>query len=593
MHLDRRLLGLARHIATPLAGALVLSLLGAAATVVMAMLLAHLLAEVHLLGPAALSLTPVLLGLTVAAVVRAASRGWAEKLMLGLALPIKALLRQRLFNKLCQLGPYHSASFGPGRWLTLVTQGIEGLDPWFCRYLPQWLLAATLPLLFIGVATAYDLLSGVILLVTAPLIPFFMVLIGRAAARASQRQWRALGRLGAVFHDRLRGLESLRVLGAVERTLDTIATTGESHRSRTMGVLRIAFASALALELLANLSVAIVAVEIGIRLLYGALPFESAMVVLLLAPEVYAPLRLLGTHFHGGTAGQAAAAEAFTLLAATPDGAACPEATPALAPASPFPVVLRQVSFAFPAPSAPADLGAAAAPLVLDGLDLEVRRGECVVVLGPSGAGKSTLLALLLGLLRPSRGEILAGGLGLSQWPTERWRARVAWVPQRPHIFNATVAENLCLGGAPRDAATLEAVVTQVGLAEVVAALPRGLDTPLGDDGWRLSAGQGQRLALARALLRDADLLLLDEATAHLDAESEATVAECIAAWRRRGAVILVAHRLSAVRCADRVWILEEGRVVEEGSVAALRHRGGRVRDLWEAWERHEAEEAT
>ncbi|MEU5859160.1 thiol reductant ABC exporter subunit CydD [Nocardiopsis dassonvillei] len=500
------------------------------------------------------------------AVVRALLSYVAETSALHSAARTKSQLRRRLVAHVTGSGRVWAAEPGgeqgspkAGELVTLATRGLDALDDYFARYLPQLVLAAIVPLAVLGVVFWADWISGIVILVTVPLIPVFMALIGMHTQQRTDRQWKLLSRLGGHFLDVVEGLPTLAVFRRAKAQAEILRRVGEDHRRATMGTLRIAFLSAFALELLSTLAVALVAVEVGLRLLGGHMDYQTALLVLILAPEAYLPLREVGARFHASMEGVSAAEQVFTELergreaartgAAASDDTAEGPAAGSGRPSSPAPATGR------PAPAAGGDIRFEDVELLypgrdvpaLSGLDLEVAAGEHLLLTGPSGAGKSTLLSLLLRLNEPTRGRVSVRAPG-GRWEplggidADDWRLGTAWVPQNPYLFDVSVADNIRLGSPD---ASLERVREAARLAEAdafVRALPDGYDTRLGERGARLSAGQRQRIALARALCRDAPLVLLDEPTAHLDPESAAAVRTAVARLLEGRTAVIVAH---------------------------------------------------
>jgi thiol reductant ABC exporter CydD subunit len=488
-----------------------------------------------------------------------------------LAARVKINLRTVLLDRMVALGPVALRGERAGELTAVAGEGIEALDAYFSQYLPQVVAAAAVPLLLVLVVFGADPLSAAVLAISAPLIPLFMVLIGRAADALTRQQYDLLGRLSGHFLEVLQGLATIKVFGRSRSQAETIRLMSDRYRSATMSVLRIAFLSALALEMLATIGTALVAVGVGLRLLYGRLDFQTALFVLLLAPEVYQPLRLLGARFHARSAAVSAAGRIFQILE-TPGRAHGPEGgevTTTSASGAPPAITFGDVHFAY---SDSRD--------ALRGASFEIPAGSTVALIGTSGAGKSTIVDLLMRFIEPDRGEILVDGAPLDRLPVDAWRQRVAWVPQRPHLFHETVAGNLRLARSDATADDLIHAARQAHVHDVICALPHGYDTVLGERGARLSAGQAQRIALARAFLRKAPFLILDEPTSALDPDLEALFVATIARLRGSRTVLLIAHRLATASMADRIVVLSGGRVIESGEPAVLRDADGAYRRM-------------
>jgi ATP-binding cassette, subfamily C, bacterial CydD len=436
-------------------------------------------------------------------------------------------------------------------------QGVDGLAAYFGRYLPQVVLACIVPVAVLAWVAAVDLTSALVMLLTLPLVPVFMWLIGRYTAERTHERWQALRLLSAHFLDVVRGLPTLRLLNRSRMQAETIGEVSERYRRATMGTLRVAFLSGSVLELAATLGVALVAVTVGVRLVDGGLGLQAGLTVLVLAPELYLPLRQLGTQFHASADGVAVAARILALTEA-PSEIEARSAAIAPSPAAQT-VRFECVSFAYPARPA----------RVLDGLDLELVPGETVALVGASGAGKSTIASLLLLLAEPTAGHVTVGGVDLAQCDADSWRRQLAWVPQQPTIFRGTIAENIALGCPEADAAAVREAAELAGAAAFVRELPVGYETVVGDGGRPLSAGERRRVALARAFLRDAALVVLDEPTADLDPVSAELVGRAVEHLRRGRTMLLIAHRPELARRADRVVALEAGRAVVQPARAA------------------------
>ncbi|SCG41526.1 thiol reductant ABC exporter subunit CydD [Micromonospora halophytica] len=491
----------------------------------------------------------------VAAVGARALVTWAQGTVAArAAATVKATLRADLLAAVGRHGPGWVAGQRAGQLATLTGRGLDALDAYFTGYLPQLVLSVTVPLAVLARLIFADWGSALIVALTIPLLPVFGALLGWQAQAATERQWRRLSLLGGHFLDMVAGLPTLRAFGRARAQTDVVRRMADGHRVATMKTLRIAFLSALVLELVATLSVALVAVPVGIRLLGGGITLSTALLVLLLTPEAYLPLRSAGSRFHASMEGLTALDEALTVTAAP---AAAPAAVPVAAPDGHGEIRFENVTVEYERTTALRDV------------TLTVRPGERIAVVGPSGAGKSTLLNLLLGFVHPTAGRVTVDGVDLADVDPDTWRRQVAWVPQRAHLFAASLADNIRLGAPDTPDAALATAVADAALDDVVAALPDGLATTLGERGHGLSSGQRQRVALARAFLRDAPLVLLDEPTARLDTASEAVV---LAATRRLVAgrtALLVAHRPALLDDADRILRVADGRVTELTRVPA------------------------
>ncbi len=541
--LDRRLLAYAHATRTFVLTSVALGVLSALLIVTQAWLLADVVARAFLGGRGLEQLRTPIVVLLVVVFARATVAWVAELAASRSSARAKSQLRVALLARTAVLGLDSSREQRTGELAVLATRGIDALDGYFSLYLPQLLLAVIVPVLVIVVVLWNDWISAVIIAVTISLIPLFMALVGAATRERMDGQFRTLERLAGHFLDVVAGLPTLKVFGRAKAQALAIREITERYRRAALGTLRITFLSSLILELVATVSVALVAVAIGLRLMSGALDLRSALFVLVLAPEAYLPLRQLGANYHASAEGMAAAEQVFEVLQApaAPHGTRTDFPDPARAG-----LTIEGLRVSYPGCSEPA----------LEDVSLTVREGEVLALVGPSGCGKSTLLSVLLGLVTPELGEVRIGDVDLAELDPEAWRARLAWVPQRPHLFKASIAQNVRLG---RPEASTEAVwdaVSAAGLAETVRSLPQGLDTVLGERGAGLSAGERQRVALARAFLRDAPLLLLDEPTANLDGQTERDVAQTIKRLAAGRTVVLVAHRPALVAVADRVLSL-------------------------------------
>jgi ATP-binding cassette, subfamily C, bacterial CydD len=549
--LDRRLLQRARPVRRLLALDVALGLTAAVFVLLQATLLARVVAQAF--AGASLrdvSRDLVLLGLAFAGRgvlawgFELAGRRAASSVLSELRL---ALVRRRLRDQ-----PFALDGVEAGEVTASAVQGVDGLEAYFARYLPQVVLASIIPLAVLAWVGTIDLTSAGVMLLTLPLVPVFMWLIGRYTEERTLQRWQALRLLSGHFLDVVRGLPTLQAFNRSQAQARVLADVGERYRRTTMATLRVGFLSGSVLELAATLGVALVAVTVGVRLAGGSLGLQAGLTVLVLAPELYLPLRRLAAEFHASADGLAVAERMLELLDAPPAVAAGGRLVPPIPREAP--VRFEAVSFAYP--SRPG--------LVLDGLDLQLLPGETVALVGPSGSGKTTVASLLLRFAEPSSGRVTVGGIDLAECRTELWRRLIAWVPQRPTIFRGSVLENIRLGdesashGAVRDAAVM------AGADRFIRSLPSGYETLVGDGGRPLSAGERRRIALARAFVRDAPLVILDEPTADLDPVSADVVAEAVARLRAGRTVLLIAHRPEIVEHADRVVVLGGGTVVRE-----------------------------
>jgi ATP-binding cassette subfamily C protein CydCD len=570
--LDQRLAGEAARYRTELALAIVLSLAGGVLLVIQARLLSLTIARAFLQDAEPAGVRPLLIGLIVAASARALMVWGAENAAAGLSVKIRFDVRERLLAHLLRLGPNYARGERTGELTQVLTEGVDSLDAYFSQYLPQVAVSALVPLAVLAFVLPVDPLSGLVLLFTAPLIPLFMVLIGGATDALTTRQWTELSRMGAHFLDVLQGLPTLKLLNRSRGQARVIAELSDRHRRATMDVLRVAFLSALVLELLATIGTAVIAVETGLRVLYGRLAFSEALFILILAPEFYFPLRQLAARFHAGVSGSAAADRIYAILRMPMEPLVQPLRIvgEGMAEVGAPEIRFSGVTVTYDDPSR----------LALDSADLEILPGETLALVGPTGAGKSTIAQLLLRFITPAEGGVLVNGKPLETIPADLWRASVTWAPQRPYLFNRSAADNIRLGRPDASDEEVRIAAQLAGAEAFLARLPEGYDTLIGERGARLSGGQAQRIALARAFLRDAPLLILDEPTANLDPVVEAQIQASIKRLVANRTALLIAHRLNTIPPGARAAVLEHGRVVETGDVRALAASDGAYRRL-------------
>ncbi|CAM5456645.1 thiol reductant ABC exporter subunit CydD [Streptomyces tanashiensis] len=563
--IDPRLLRYARATRLFLIAVVVLGLVGAALVIAQAMLIAEIVVGAFQKAQSVSDLTTPLLLLAGVAVARGLVSWLTELAAHRASAAVKSELRGRLLGRAAALGPGWLSGQKAGSLIALATRGVDALDDYFARYLPQLGLAVVVPAAVLARIVTEDWVSAAIIVVTLPLIPIFMILIGWYTQARMDRQWKLLSRLSGHFLDVVAGLPTLKIFGRAKAQAESIRAITSEYRQATMRTLRIAFISSFALELLATLSVALVAVTIGTRLVHGELDLYTGLVILILAPEAYLPLRQVGAQYHAAAEGLAAAEEIFDVLEQpVRDGgtAAVPESVRLELDG----VTVRHEG---------------RAEASLDAATLTVEPGETVALVGPSGVGKSTLLDVVLGFAVPEEGgSVRVGGADLAALDLEAWRSRIAWVPQRPYLFAGTVAENVRLARPDASDEAVRDALRDAGADGFVAGLPQGLDTVLGEDGTGLSAGQRQRLALARAFLADRPLLLLDEPTAALDGATEAGVVEAVRRLAAGRTVLLVVHRPALLAVADRVVTLGGGAVGADATGAGTAEGGGSAEGL-------------
>lgn len=483
------------------------------------------------------------------------------------------IIREKVFNRLTNtvgvLGPIYAKSVQSGRLSTTLLKGVEALDAYYSQYIPQLFFALFTPLLIAGTILPGDPISGGILLLTAPLIPLFMILIGKSASAMTEKQWKTMSRMSGFFLDVLQGLPTLKLFAQSKRQHDAIEESGESFRHATMRVLKVAFLSSLTLELVGTIGMAIIAVGVGLRLMGGKLTFQHALFVLILTPDFYLPLRQLGTKFHAGMEGVSASKEIFAILDQSTPAPVQQAAFAVQESAGKRPILFTDVSYTYPGASQPA----------LEGINATIPAGKTTAIIGPSGAGKSTLINLLLRFQEPAAGSITIDGNPIHDIPLEEWHRQISWVPQHPYLFNATLRENILLARPDASAEEMESALKKTGLTTFIGSLPDGLETMIGEEGARLSGGEAQRVALARAFLKNAPLLVLDEPTSHTDPELEAALRSSIQELIKGRTTIIIAHRLETIRSAEQILVVSEGKITQCGTHEELIANGGFYHD--------------
>jgi ATP-binding cassette subfamily C protein CydCD len=523
--------------------------------------ISNLISQVFLRGKELKDVSGILISVTIILFLRVGFAWMGDLCSSSGARRIKQDLRHRLFKHIIDIGPAYLRSEAgetevrTGELVNVATEGVDALDVYYSQYLPQIALAVLIPGCIMFFVFRADFLSGMVLLLTAPLFPIFMYLIGSAAETLTRKQWLGLSRMSAYFLDVLQGLTTLKSLGRSKDQVAVIKKVSEQYRQSTMEVLRVTFLSALVLELIATLSTAVVAVEVGIRLLYGKMAFEQAFFILLLAPEFYQPLRLLGSRFHAAMAGIEASKRLFAILdiPETMDNSTSGNIGQLPLKEKQLPaIIIKDVSYMY-SNNRPA----------LKKVSFEIPAGKMTALMGESGSGKTTLTWLLLQFLRPQSGDILVNGLRLSEIPAQQWRDDLAWVSQNPYLFNDTIAANIKLARPGATEVDIQNAARLAHADEFINHLPEGYSTQIGERGARLSAGEAQRIALARAFLKDAPLLILDEATSHLDPETDSLLKESLTRLSNGRTVLVIAHQQSTLSMADQVIKLSHGQLEE------------------------------
>ena len=519
------------------------------------------------------TITPLLWPLAALILGRGILLGFSQRISAQAALKIKTSMRHALLEKLTLLGPSYIEQQGHGATLNTLHNGVEALHDYYANYLPSVAYSALIPLAILMVIFPTDWKAGLIFLFTAPLIPFFMILVGHKAEQLNQQRWQQLAVLGNYFFDRLQGLTQLKLFNATTRELKQIAKISDDFRHATLNVLKIAFLSSFALEFLATISVALVAVIIGFRLFFGTLDFSTGFVVLLLAPEFYLPLRQLGSHYHARLEGISAAADMLKILNEPLPAKDLENIQPNTQNSLNLPSIeqlnIDNLNFHYPQSNEG-----------VNNINLTFAGTGLYAIVGQSGAGKSTLLDCLLGFHPQVIGAVTVNQQQLAASHIKQWQQHIAWIPQQPTLLFNSIKANLLLAKPDATLTQLETAAEQAGALEFINQLPEGFDTQIGEQGEGLSGGQKQRIALARAFLKQAPILILDEPTAHLDSQTEQQVQAAINHYAQQHLVVVIAHSLNTIAQAKQVIVMKDGAVIEQGSFKTLIDNQGALFDL-------------
>lgn len=528
-------------------------------------LLAWLIDKVVLGGKGLSDLFPALWLLPVVMILRAAVDMLRQGFGFESAARIRQTLRATLLERIAALGPSWSQQRRTGSIATTLGEGVEAIETYFSAFLPQKIIIGIVPLAILVALFPSDWVSGLIMLCTAPLIPLFMILVGKGAEKMNLRQWHKLSLMSAHFFDVIAGLTTLRQTNAARRQAQIIALISENYRQTTMQVLRVAFLSSLVLEFLATISTAMVAVYVGFRLYYGELAFQPGLFALLLAPEFFRPLRDLGAHYHARMDAIGATEGLLEIL-----NSELPEKTDsvALAEETPQEICVESVSYQH------AEGGG------IDDISFTLKRGETLAIVGSSGAGKTTLARLLLRFISPAKGQIVIDGQPLSDLDLSQWQQRIGWLPQRPTLFAGTIAENIALARPQASQQELQQAAARAQAASFIESLPNGYQTSVGDGGQGLSGGQIQRVAMARALLTQPPLFILDEPTASLDTDTARLMMNGLVEALPQSARLVITHDTAVAAMADRVLVLSQGKIIESGTPQALSESDGVFAEL-------------
>ena len=546
------------HAQGRLSRAIALGSLNGILMIVQMAILAGIINEIIFSNKALSEISPLLFGLVAIVILRTVFGYISEQYSRHATMLIKVSIRQQLLQHLFAMGPAKTATIGSAKIAQLLHQGVDSLEDYFSGYLPIVAYCSVIPSAVLFAVFPMDWRSGLVLMLTAPMVPMFMIIIGHKAHDLNQKHWTKLLRMSSHFLDIIQGLTQLKIFNASRQEIAAVKTISEDYGNQTMGILKIAFLSSFMLEFLASIAIALVAVILGFRLYYGGVDYLLALWVLLLAPEFYLPFRQLGTQYHAKMAGVTAAQDMLQILS-TP----IKENQTKTHFKAPFEISLTDVNFTY-----------SGRKKTLNNINLNLFNQGLYAVIGESGAGKSTLIDTILGFNTPDSGTMTINGTKHTPAERDAWLNNCGWIAQQGHVFYGTLGFNIALT-EDYDETKIQQALVSVGLADFVSQLKDGLNTHVGEGGVGLSGGQSQRLALARAFYHQPDVLILDEPSSHLDKDTEQVVSEAIAEYAKQHLVIVIAHRLHTVIDAKQIIVLEQGKIIEQGTHTELLQLNG------------------
>lgn len=571
MNLNKELLKEIKEVQLKFFLTLINGLLAAVSTIILALFLSKIINGVFLLDKTLKDISTLIILFIILAFIKALLIWSQQYFSSGIVSFIKKSFRKKLLAQIESIGPLALKSERTGDITNTLINGVDKLEDYFSKFLPQMFLAVLIPILILIFVFPLDWLTGIVFIVTAPIIPLFMFLIGSIAEKMNKKQWQTLSRMSAYFLDVLQGIPILKLFNRTNEIIKKIDEISNSFRIKTLNVLKVAFLSALVLEVTATISVAIIAVEIGFRLLYGNFAFVDALFILIIAPEFYLPLRMLGASYHAGMEGIAAFESINNILIYKNI-----ISSKQLVENNNFsfdrnePIIIKNISYTYPGRETKA----------LDDISITLQPNKITALVGTSGAGKTTLLNILLRFITPTSGNIYFGKNDLQTINKEIWRNNISWLPQNPHLFSKNLLENIRIS---KNDASIEEVIEaakKVNIHNFISSLKNEYFSVIGESGAKLSGGEIQRIALARAYLRNAPLLFVDEPTANLDPIIEEEIIKDIYQLFTDKTVLIIAHRLNTIINADTILVMKDGKIIETGNHNELILKNGYYKEL-------------